>query len=626
MPSIKIGSNTNSMVVQRNLELESSKLATTFQRLSSGQRINEAKDDPAGLAVAQKLNSDSRVYSQAILNVNDGISLINIADGALGELKNISIRQRELATQAANGIYSVAQTSSLNNEANQLVQEYNRIVQSTDFNQYDLFCKGPTTIRIQAGMGINGSIPFILGDSLARKTADGTFQNEVVYSTGVGPRGVTTGDYNSDGKQDMIVSNGSSDTVSYFAGNGDGTFKDGVLISTSYSSGAYSIQSGDFNNDGKLDFASAAFGMAEMIVCLGKGDGTFQTPIIYSTGQGPQSLALGDFNGDHNIDIVSSNKDIDTISVFLGNGNGTFQNAVAYSTSTTPRSVTVGDFNSDGRDDIATTATYGDKISLFISNSNGTFQNARTVSCGESPYSLISGDFDADGKLDIITDDLGGTDKIGILKGNGDGTFAYSTMLAPYGSFPTPALTGDFNSDGKLDFVATHVNVAYSTIYFGNGDCTFKEGAVLNTSAASWGAAAADFNGDSRLDIVTADVSTKKAGIFIGNGSASSTISRLDLTSRTGALEAMRTIDSTIDRISLEMGNIGATQCRLTTAANTLYSTRENYQAAGSRITDIDVAQESANLVREQIIQKAASSVLAQANQNPQIALTLLKV
>ena len=132
--TIRLGSNISSLTAQRKLADGTAALSKTFERLSSGQRINRASDDAAGLAIADSLNAASRVYTQGIRNFSDGLSLLSIAEGALQQLQAITIRQIELAEQAANGVYSTKQRQALNDEANALVDEFNRIVESTSFN------------------------------------------------------------------------------------------------------------------------------------------------------------------------------------------------------------------------------------------------------------------------------------------------------------------------------------------------------------------------------------------------------------------------------------------------------------------------------------------------------------
>jgi flagellin len=129
-----INTNLVSLNAQRNLSASQSSLATSMQRLSSGLRINGAKDDAAGLAIAERMNTQVRGMSVATRNANDAISLAQTAEGALGKVGDIFQRMRELAVQAANGTNSEADRLSLNEEFAQLAQEATRTLGGTQFN------------------------------------------------------------------------------------------------------------------------------------------------------------------------------------------------------------------------------------------------------------------------------------------------------------------------------------------------------------------------------------------------------------------------------------------------------------------------------------------------------------
>ena len=134
MGSVSLGANIFSLLAQRRLAQNSDGLATSFERLSSGQRINHASDDAAGLAVADSLRVKGRLYGAAIRNVNDGISLINIIDGTLTQQSGILTRLGELAEQSANGSYSSTQRKSMDKEFQTLLKEFTRLAESTEFN------------------------------------------------------------------------------------------------------------------------------------------------------------------------------------------------------------------------------------------------------------------------------------------------------------------------------------------------------------------------------------------------------------------------------------------------------------------------------------------------------------
>ena len=148
--AITLGTNIASLQAQRRLGTASDALAATFERLSSGQRINKASDDAAGLAIADSLRADGRVASVAIRNANDGISTIAIADSALGEIGNVLSRLAELSEQSANGVFSTSQRSALSNEFTALASEIERIAVTTEFNGVKLL-SGNSTLTLQVG-------------------------------------------------------------------------------------------------------------------------------------------------------------------------------------------------------------------------------------------------------------------------------------------------------------------------------------------------------------------------------------------------------------------------------------------------------------------------------------------
>jgi flagellin len=151
--ALTVNTNVASLNAQRNLATNQSSLSTVFQRLSSGLRVNSAKDDAAGLAVAEGLSSLVRGNNVALRNANDGISVGQTADGALGQIANNLQRIREIAVQSANGSISDTQRTYLQKEVTQLTDEITRVISGTDFNGTKLLDGTSSTINIQDGSG-----------------------------------------------------------------------------------------------------------------------------------------------------------------------------------------------------------------------------------------------------------------------------------------------------------------------------------------------------------------------------------------------------------------------------------------------------------------------------------------
>ena len=145
-----INTNVMSLNSQRSLGRSQSDMQTSLERLSSGLRINRAKDDAAGLAISERFTSQIRGLDQAVRNANDGISLVQTAEGALSEVTSSLQRMRELATQAANGTYSASDRASLQDEFRALQKEIDRISNVTEFNNNNLL-GSTTSIKLQVG-------------------------------------------------------------------------------------------------------------------------------------------------------------------------------------------------------------------------------------------------------------------------------------------------------------------------------------------------------------------------------------------------------------------------------------------------------------------------------------------
>jgi len=180
-----VNTNISSLTAQLNLSRNQSSLQTTLQRLSSGLRVNSAKDDAAGLAVAETFTSQIRGNTQAVRNANDGISLGQTAEGSLGSVAGNVQRIREIAVQAANGTISNANRSQLQQEVDQLTQEISRIVQTTNFNGTNLL-SGASTLTFQVGAdGVATNQVSVTTTNLAASGSAGLFTyNSSLTATG----------------------------------------------------------------------------------------------------------------------------------------------------------------------------------------------------------------------------------------------------------------------------------------------------------------------------------------------------------------------------------------------------------------------------------------------------------
>jgi hypothetical protein len=340
---------------------------------------------------------------------------------------------------------------------------------------------------------------------------DGTFNGAVNYATGTGPCSVDVGDFNGDGKIDIVVANYSSNNVSILLGNGNGTFAAAV----NYTVGLMPrfVTTGDFNGDGSIDVVTANYQSNNVSVLLGNGNGTFTTAVNYMVGS-PISITTGDFNGDGNIDLAIANEGGCNVSILLGNGNGTFTTAVNYNVGVFPVSVTTGDFNGDGRLDLAIANSESNNVSILLGNGNGTFTTAVNYSVGKLPRSIRTEDFNGDGNIDLAIDNEMGNN-VSILLGYGNGTFNTAVNYT-VGDLPWSVTTGDFNGDGNIDLATANFSSKNVSILFGNGNGTFNTAVNYAIGFNCRTIITDDFNGDGILDIVTANDNGNSISVLLG--------------------------------------------------------------------------------------------------------------
>lgn len=615
-------SNIEALRAQRRLGETSGAMARSAERLSSGLRINRASDDAAGLSIASTLNSAGRVFGQAIRNFNDGLSFLAVGEGALGQLSVISIRQSELAEQAANGVFSVTQRRALDREAQQLRQEYQRILASTDFNGQQLFDIARPETRLQGGYGVEGSLVVALGAHLTRAERDGTFSAASFVPAGDGPFSLAAGDINGDGLTDLVSANFYADTVTVSLGTGDGGFAAGSTLATG--DGPWDPKLVDLNGDGHLDLINADDVDDRVSVRLGTGTGTFGARISYAIGDGSYAIATGDFDGNGSVDIATGSRGADTIIVLLNAGNGTFGAALTSLGGTAPLDIDTFDLNGDGKLDIVTPSYFADSVAVSLGNGNGTFGTPTLYRVGSNPIRTHLADYNGDGFRDLVVGNLSSTD-LSVLLGNSDGSFkAQTTFASNIVGTPSDILSGDFNGDGNVDLVVSVTSGDNEVqLLLGNGNGTFQAKSVVGSINGDR-LLIADLDNDGVDDIGAVDWTNDRLALFFSNTNRSLAPEEFSLLSADEARSALETFADQRARITSELSSIGGVQSRIEVALANLRSSRENYLAAMGRIVDADVAAESANYVRSDILRSVGAAVLTQANQQPALALALL--
>jgi hypothetical protein len=301
-----------------------------------------------------------------------------------------------------------------------------------------------------------------------------------------------------------------------------------------YDSGGYTASSvavADVNGDGKLDLVvgntcanSGCPADGSIGVLLGNGDGTFAAATAYDSGGlpnvfEPEFVAIADVNGDHKPDLLVTNAGSNTAAVLLGNGDGTFQPAVVYGTGGMfPASLTVADVNGDGKLDLLVGNKCADSncdgsVGVLLGNGDGTFQAAKTYGTGGIyAFSVAVADLNGDGHPDIIVtvcsaSGCGTGGEVSVLLGHGDGTFQTATPYGSGGGDPFDLAVADVNRDGKVDLLVSNLVNNTVGVLLGKGDGTFLPAVTYSSAPGSAGSAAisvrtADVNADGNPDLL----------------------------------------------------------------------------------------------------------------------------
>jgi flagellin len=652
-----INTNVGALRAQNGSRSASMTLSTAMERLSTGKRINSAKDDAAGLAIASRMNAEVRGMNVAIRNANDGISLAQTAEGALGEVSNMLQRMRELAVQAANGTNSSSDRAALQAELGQLVAEVDGVSKSTTFNGVQLLDGSSKNVSLQIGTRATDQLSFGISAADAKSLGLQGFAVDGQLTTG------RVGGVNTLAVDDVLI-------------NGKAAFATAASAATAAAL-ATAINTNTAQTNVKATAYNTLTSAQPNATSFAAGALTINGSSIGASGSVEELVAH--INRDAS-GVVASLNDNGTITL----SNDTGADIVIAGSSPTSAGFTAATYTGF----VAINSVDGSDIKVQAKNAAngfvggaGTLADVKAFGLNESSDGKVFAGSAVSAAALSATDDL----KInGVLVGKSDAASAASkaaainklteqtgvlasakTVVKVAVDFATApgatdtvvnGVTIDLSGATKLSDVVTAINTAAPGSVVATADdqgnliLTASDGSDINvtdaggdmfTSATSLegeagtGSLAAGLRIGGRVTLSSttgADIrvegssaSLTKAGLALQGGSSDLLGGAMSIATVAGARGALAQIDKALDKVSVQRGALGAVQNRLETRVNVLTSSSTNITEAQSRIEDADFSVETTKLAKAQILSQAATAMLAQANQSQQGVLSLLR-
>ncbi len=608
-------------VARNHLNRTVTAIERSLSRLSTGQRVSSARDDVAAYSLGVRLDAQVRGLKQASININQSQSLLMTAESAIQSQLELVQRMRELALQASNGTLNESERELLNNELQSLLEEFTRTSNSTKFNDLHLLDGSAQNLVVQTGAEGEDTIELDINDLrssevFTKAAGTGQFSFGATYfpSDATSIRDAMTGDLNNDGHLDLVLSDSKT---SVYLGRGDGTF---YRVQTLGEGGlafkAPNLE--DYNGDGILDVVRAS--NTGTFIHLGNGDGTFAQASSIGTYAG--YTVSGDIDGDGDKDVVTNFNNV--MSVFENDGTGSFSLYRTF-TANAQSNMALIDLTGDGKAEIINQS--GSLLEVYGMNASGSFSVISTTTSVSGSLAAV-GDLDGDGDLDQVLANSG-VGQLSLFINQGNGTFTPGTTLSIAGFVDVLSVEiADFNRDGNNDLIALDSTSTLMATLFsqGNGSFSLSSTLSLTQSAAPYPFAVGDFDEDGVLDLAITDRTLAQFGILLGVKEEVSGLTDLDLTSQSQSQVALEVLDNALETLTDELSQISSLHNRLDYAASSNLLSSESLSEARSKALDVDIAEETAELVRNQILQQAQVAVLAQSNLQVQVILNLFNL
>ena len=653
MPTV-INTNLASLFAQNSLSSAQNNLAQSVQRLSSGLRINSAKDDAAGLSISQNMQSQINGTNQSIRNLSDATNLLQVADSSLSTVQDMLLRLKQLATQGYDGSLSTSQKLNIVQEMKDLNTEINATASRTAFNGINLLSSGSSNDLVNSDLQVGNRLTSTatavtlvgagqtglyatgganaatgLGDTVQTGGTNSTFAitldpalsniNPGTYTlSAVGNALTMTGSFNG---------NAQSQTVTVADVIGDATNPRTVNQSLNFSNFGVNINLTTTVATGVTQTgANMAAKFAEVGVrnTLTVGGSNTEISDIRLSGIAAGTYTLSATNGIQNGGSIPAatvaNAVAGTYTVKLNGGTGFGAQAVVTVSGAAAGTVSISGGSGYAVGDVLTAATGQ------LGSSTSTLTLAALVAANLSNSTGSAGQVFLDGTVNGVTTKQALTLATGV---------AQSTQTLNFSSF---GIAIDLKSNQAGQTGTQLAGLLTGSNFGGNtaGQVIVSQGA---NSALKFQSGA---NSDAFIQIDTINVQTGTTGIYAGSASEMTTIGRRIATAGAGNLAALgindtietwqtafknaaAAVDNALEFISTKRATYGSQMNRLSYVSTNLQTQSTNLQNSRSSIIDTDFAAETARLTKGQIMQQAATAMLAQANQMPNVILSLLK-
>jgi len=640
--ALTVNTNIPSLNTQRNINNTSNALNTSMQRLSTGSRINSAKDDAAGQQISNRLTNQISGLNVAVRNANDGISLAQTAEGALQQSTNILQRMRDLSIQSANGSNSDSDRAALQKEVSALQSELTRIAETTTFGGRKLMDGSFGTSSFQVGSNAYETIDVTVKNASA--SAIGSFQvgsaktdvglktASVVNNAEVFDGIVTAVPAFSAGKVEVVgggeskeVTIDSFDSAKSLAAKFDGAVAGLTATARTVFTAEVNLQGADSNlnfnvtvgeNTVSLVGVNSNESLAEQINSNGAKlglkanidkDGVLT--IESSVGENVSFSAQKNQNntaamtGSLKLNVQRSDGSFaDTASTLSNNGgtvvgNMQLNSPTAYAISEKADTVKTNQ--------LALNVTQGTKGTA--PNTTSTAITLAKITVGTTAINI--GTSVKINSNEDLAKAIKENDTAGLLEVGYDSSSKALTIKAKDGA---DIIFGDVGQDDS----GTGGTLAFNQLNTATGEYAAK-------ASASIAPATSAPTGASKASATSSDAESSE--VFGKNKAELTSVAKVDISTADGAQQAIAIIDNALAGIDSQRADLGAVQNRFDNTINNLQNISENASAARSRIMDTDYAAETANLSKNQVLQQAGTAILAQAKQLPQSVLSLLQ-